>query len=72
MSGVVSAIDRTERETGFTVVEAANAHDAIAVIVSQAAVDLVFTDINMPGEMDGEGLANWLSAQMLKSIFGNS
>jgi CheY-like chemotaxis protein len=45
---------------GFAVVEATNARDAIEVIASQVRVDLVFTDINMPGEMDGQSLAGWL------------
>jgi CheY-like chemotaxis protein len=54
------------REIGYTVVEAANAHEALTVIGSQVPIDLVFTDINMPGAMDvpgamdGVSLANWL------------
>jgi two-component system, response regulator PdtaR len=49
------------REVGYSVVEAANAHEALAVFGSQVPIDLVFTDVNMPGVMDGESLANWLS-----------
>ena len=50
------------RDVGFTVVEAANAGEALEVIASDAPVDLVFTDHNMPGEMDGCALADWLAS----------
>ena len=42
------------RDVGFTVIEASNADDAAAVIQSESPVDLVFSDINMPGGMDGQ------------------
>ena len=41
---------------GFSVHAFSNAEDAIDWINSGAAVDLLFTDINLPG-MDGAGLA---------------
>ncbi|HEY6457736.1 MAG TPA: response regulator [Steroidobacteraceae bacterium] len=50
------------RVVGFDVVAAENAGDALAAIDSGIHVDLVFTDINMPGAIDGMGLARWLSA----------
>jgi two-component system, response regulator PdtaR len=43
-------------ESGFKVLQAANAPDALLVL-EDAHVDVVFTDINMPGEFDGLGLA---------------
>ncbi len=49
------------REEGFSVIEAANAREAIEVIASNTPVDLVFTDHNMPGAMDGRSLAAWLT-----------
>jgi CheY-like chemotaxis protein len=49
------------RIAGFDVVATENAGDALAAIDSGIHVDLVFTDINMPGAMDGVGLARWLS-----------
>jgi len=48
------------RDADFTVIEAANAAEAVAVLSTQTNVDLVFSDITMPGEMDGVGLARWI------------
>jgi len=48
------------RGCGFRVVEAASATEAIAVLESGQAVELVLSDIEMPGEMDGFGLAQWV------------
>ena len=42
---------------GFTPVEAANADEAVAILESRSDIALVFTDIQMPGSMDGLGLA---------------
>jgi CheY-like chemotaxis protein len=48
------------RDAGYKVIEAANAAEAVAVFVAGIAVDLVFSDIRMPGRMDGVGLARWI------------
>jgi CheY-like chemotaxis protein len=48
------------RDAGFEVVEASNADDALATLESQPAIDLVFTDVRMPGTMDGVGLMKLL------------
>ena len=42
---------------GFEVVEAANADDAIEILEARADIAVVFTDIQMPGSMDGLKLA---------------
>ena len=42
---------------GFDVVEAANADDAIEILEVRRDVVVVFTDIQMPGSMDGLKLA---------------
>lgn len=42
---------------GHEAVEAANADEAILVLERRADVRIVFTDINMPGSMDGLKLA---------------
>jgi len=43
-------------DAGFTVLEAASGPDALRILES-GPVDVVFTDINMPGAFDGAGLA---------------
>ena len=47
-------------EAGFTVYEAAHADEAIAMLEKHAEIRLVFTDINMPGSMDGVKLAHYV------------
>jgi CheY-like chemotaxis protein len=42
---------------GFEVVEAANADEAIEVLEARRDIMVVFTDIQMPGSMDGLKLA---------------
>jgi len=42
---------------GFLVLEASNADDAIVAIERHPEISLVFTDIDMPGTMDGLRLA---------------
>jgi two-component system, response regulator PdtaR len=44
---------------GFDTVEASNADEAIAVL-KERDVDLIFTDIRMPGSMDGLRLARYV------------
>ncbi len=48
------------RDCGFHVLEAGNAHEAMAVLDSADRVDVVFSDVRMPGQMDGFALARWL------------
>ena len=49
------------QECGFKVMEAGTAAEAISVLESHAVtIDLVFSDVRMPGEMDGFGLAKWI------------
>ena len=47
----------TLREFGFTVLDAANAERALAIIESGAKVDLLFTDVVMPGTLRSPELA---------------
>ncbi len=44
-------------EAGFEVIEAANADEAIRILLGRDDVRVVFTDIDMPGSMDGLRLA---------------
>src|ERR1700761_7869266 len=45
------------RDFGFGVIEASNADEAVAILESVPDITAVFTDIQMPGEMDGLLLA---------------
>jgi CheY-like chemotaxis protein len=45
------------RAAGFEVVEAANADQAIGILEARRDIAVVFTDIQMPGSMDGLKLA---------------
>jgi CheY-like chemotaxis protein len=47
------------RDCGYNVVEASDASEAIAVMRADEHVSLVFSDVRMPGRMDGLGLAEW-------------
>jgi CheY-like chemotaxis protein len=44
-------------EQGFEVETAANASDALRYLCSGSPVDILFTDVVLPGEMDGVALA---------------
>ena len=48
------------RECGYRVHEAANAEEAREALQSKFAIDLVFTDINLPGGMSGLELVDWI------------
>ena len=45
-------------EAGFIPIEAANADEAVAILESRGDIALLFTDVNMPGSMDGLKLAH--------------
>jgi CheY-like chemotaxis protein len=45
------------KAAGFDVVEAANADEAIEILEARLDITVVFTDIQMPGSMDGLRLA---------------
>jgi DNA-binding NtrC family response regulator len=49
------------QDCGFTVLDVGNAAEAATVLRARAfAVDVVLTDVRMPGEMDGFALARWI------------
>jgi len=45
-------------DAGFTSVEAVDADEAVAILESRSDIALLFTDIQMPGRMDGLKLAH--------------
>ena len=51
------AVDIVE-DAGFTPIEAVNADDAIQILESRDDIAVLFTDIQMPGSMDGLRLAH--------------
>jgi CheY-like chemotaxis protein len=51
------AVDMVE-DAGYTSVEAVDADQAVAILESRADIALLLTDIQMPGSMDGLGLAH--------------
>jgi CheY-like chemotaxis protein len=55
----MAAADLAE-EAGYDVVEATDAAQAIAILRCHTDIALVFTDIDMPGRMDGIGLAAFI------------
>jgi CheY-like chemotaxis protein len=48
------------RDARYTVIEAANADEALEVFASWERVDVVFTDVQMPGAMDGLMFVLWV------------
>jgi CheY-like chemotaxis protein len=51
------AVDIVE-DAGFTAVAAVNADEAISILEARSDISLLFTDIQMPGSMDGLKLAH--------------
>ena len=51
------AVDMVE-DAGYICVEARDADEAVAILESRSDIALLFTDIQMPGSMDGLGLAH--------------
>src|SRR6266581_7926507 len=56
------AVDMVE-DAGFTSVEAVDADEAVAILESRSDIALLFTDIQMPGSMDGLELAHAVHAR---------
>lgn len=51
------AVDIVE-DAGFTAIEAVNADEALSILESRSDISLLFTDIQMPGSIDGLMLAH--------------
>lgn len=50
------------REAGYDAIEACNADEAVAILESRVSVDLVISDVRMPGTIDGLGLLAFIRA----------
>jgi CheY-like chemotaxis protein len=51
----------TLRAAGYKVLQAANADEAIQILARRDDIRLVFTDVDMPGSMDGIKLAHHIA-----------
>lgn len=51
------------RDIGYEVIEAGNADEAIIIVNSGIHVDLVISDVQMPGQMDGRALVKYLTLE---------
>ena len=51
------------RNAGYTVLEASNADEALEVLRHTSEVALVFTDLRMPGSMDGMKFAGFVRSE---------
>jgi len=55
------AIAQYLRDCGYRVIEAASGDEALTVLQHLATrIDVVFSDIEMPGSVDGFGLSKWI------------
>ena len=50
-------------EAGFEVVEAFNGDEALEMLEARPDIDVLFTDVNMPGSLDGLDLARVVHAR---------
>ena len=48
-------------ESGFSIVEAQTADEAMVILRDDRSIAAVFSDVQMPGNMDGIALAQWLA-----------
>ena len=48
---------------GFEVIEAQSADEALKILATNINVDLILTDIRMPGQIDGLGLVSFAQRQ---------
>ncbi len=58
----MNAIEMIEA-SGFDVIEATCADEAISILEQRSDIRLIFTDIDMPGSMDGLKLAHFVKGR---------
>ncbi|MDS4029260.1 MAG: PAS domain S-box protein [Candidatus Contendobacter sp.] len=49
------------RDLGYSVLEAADVQEAVAVLETEPDIQMVFSDIVMPGDLNGYDLARWMA-----------
>jgi two-component system, response regulator PdtaR len=55
-------VSKALRAAGFVVIEAENADRAITFIEAGGSIDVMFTDVHLPGMLDGLALGNIMRA----------
>ncbi len=62
------------RVAGYRVLEALNADEALAILRGGAHIDLLFTDVQMPGSMNGHALARVTKSEFpeIKIVVGSA
>lgn len=56
------AVGDSFRDAGFEVVEAFNGDEAIDVLMAGKPIDVILSDVHMPGSVDGIGLLRFVRA----------
>lgn len=56
------AVDYFE-ECGYPVLQASTADAALPILQDDARIAVVFSDVQMPGTLDGVGLARWIARE---------
>ena len=57
-------------DAGYKAIEASNAKEAIAILEARKDIRIVFTDVDMPGTIDGLKLAHTIRQSSLLSLQG--
>jgi DNA-binding NtrC family response regulator len=57
---LLAALASFLRRKGITVIEAESGDEALQFLMENGRVDLVLSDIEMPGSINGVGLAQWI------------
>ena len=55
-------------QCGFNPLTAASGDEAVAMLKKEISVDLVFSDVRMPGGMDGCAMARWILQNWAKLL----
>lgn len=55
-------------ECGYKVLQAGNAAEALAMLARNPDIAVVFTDVRMPGKLDGLDLAKWIIQNMPRVV----
>ncbi|ESQ79416.1 response regulator [Asticcacaulis sp. YBE204] len=63
--GLRFPISEVLRDAGVVVLEAGNADEALELLQSDRSIRVVFSDVRMPGTMDGVGLATAIESAQL-------